>query len=564
MEWVFPDQQNKSFLEYLYSTRNITNSELFFNPKEKDISSPFAIHDMDKAADAIINAVGNKKRIFIHGDFDVDGITATSIMWNFLYRDLGADVLPFIPNRFTDGYGLSEDTIQNIIDQGGNLIISVDCGVKDIELVNKYSDQIDFIITDHHTIRMKSEGLQVEGSKFVGDYLISSKAKAVVHPQIAHSQQPVAFSNFCGAAVSWKVCTAINEKLGNKTNIYKYLDLVALGTVCDVMPLVDENRTLVKLGLKQMSRTENMGLKSLCKTAKIDLSTLDAYHLGFIIGPRLNAAGRLESAMDAVRLLTTNNKSFAEELSNKLDMLNKERQDLTKKYLEIAEEKLQNEQSNKIHFIVGDEWPEGIIGLIAGRLTEKYNKPFLVGSNNGEIIKASARSPEYFHIADALRENSEHLERYGGHAQAAGLSLYSTNFDKFYSMLNEFAESMIVEADSLKKLKIDALVDKEDITSENAISLLSLAPFGNSNPKPLIALKNIKITNFKTMGADGLHIKILIPEYSFEIVGFNIANEILKLRGQSFDFAGHLDLNVWNGRTTPVFKMQHFRVASES
>lgn len=554
MLWIFPEQKKLGLVDYIYSTRNIKNQELFFNPNSTHLQSPLLIHDAEVASKAILKAIDEKKKIYIHGDFDVDGITATSILWSFLYKDLGADVLPHIPNRFTDGYGLSEETIERIIADGGNLIISVDCGVKDIELVNKYSDKIDFIITDHHTIRSLEEPLP-EGSKIVGEHIISSKALAVVHPKLNNN---LAFNEYCGAVVSWKLCCAINE-IGNKSiNMLKYIDLAALGTVCDVMPLVDENRTIVKLGLAQLSQTENIGLKSLCNVSKIDLTSLDAYHLGFIIGPRLNASGRLESAMDAVRLLTTSNKDYAKELASKLDRLNKERQDLTRKYLEIAEEKL---EANKINFIVGDEWPEGIIGLIAGKLTEKYHKPFIIGSRNGDSIKASARSPEYFHIANALKQLDSHLERHGGHAQAAGLTINSSNFDSFYSALQDIANTEVKDEDLIKKVKLDAIANKDEINEYNAKALLSLSPFGMHNPKPLIGLKGIDMKNFRTMGADGTHLKIPMHEDGFDIVAFNMANEILDSDTTLFDFAGNLDLDSWNGRNKPTFKVQYFRPA---
>jgi len=206
MKWQFPEQKDKNFVDQIYSTRKITGDRSYFFPKIEDLESPLLIHDAEKAAKVVIKAIKDKQKIYIHGDFDVDGITATSIMWNYLYRDLEANALPHIPNRFTDGYGLNEETIEKIIEEGGNLIISVDCGVKDIELVDKYADKIDFIITDHHTIRSKEKGVKVKGSKKVGEYIISSRAKAVVHPKLSKS-----FNEYCGAGVSWKLCSAINE-----------------------------------------------------------------------------------------------------------------------------------------------------------------------------------------------------------------------------------------------------------------------------------------------------------------------------------------------------------------
>jgi len=560
MKWQFPEQKDKNFVDQIYSTRKITGDRSYFFPKIEDLESPLLIHDAEKAAKVVIKAIKDKQKIYIHGDFDVDGITATSIMWNYLYRDLEANALPHIPNRFTDGYGLNEETIEKIIEEGGNLIISVDCGVKDIELVDKYADKIDFIITDHHTIRSKEKGVKVKGSKKVGEYIISSRAKAVVHPKLSKS-----FNEYCGAGVSWKLCSAINELSDKKVDINKYLDLVALGTVCDIMPLVDQNRSIVKLGLERMRKTENIGLKSLLELAGVSLSSVNEYSLGYVIGPRLNASGRLESALDAVRLLTTTSKKFALELAEKLNSLNLQRQSLTKEYLAIAEKDLLEQGEKKIYFLYGKEWPEGIVGLISGRLTEKYNRPTIVGSllEDGNI-KASARSIEGFHISNALKETEQHLIRYGGHAQAAGLTLNSDKVEVFRELLSSIADKLILTEQLERTINIDAIAEKEDINIENITKLLSLAPFGNSNPMPQIALLAVDIADFKTMGKDSTHIKIDFPEFGFEAVGFNLAKEFDKLDNTLLDLAGNLEFNTWNNKQKPVFKINYWKVSESS
>lgn len=301
MNWILPERKNTSIVEALFESRGIKDKELFFNPTTDHLHDPFLLHGMDEAVKVIDDAIKKKKKIFIHGDFDVDGITATSILWQFLYKEMKADALPYIPNRFTDGYGLSENSVQEMIKQGAELIITVDCGVKDLDIIHKYSDKAKFIITDHHIIR-KDADEENENGKVVGDYLISKDALAVVHPQLS-SNYP--FKEICGAGVSWKVACALNEKLDVGVDMLKYIDLAALGTVCDVMPLVDENRAIVSLGLKQLAKTEHIGLKELMRVAQINTAP-DSYHLGFVIGTRLNASGRLETAMDGVRLLTTN------------------------------------------------------------------------------------------------------------------------------------------------------------------------------------------------------------------------------------------------------------------
>lgn len=402
MKWILPKKTDSDVFEQLLNSRTIQDKEKYFNPSLKHLYDPFLMSGMNAAVSTISKALKDKRKIFIHGDFDVDGISATSILWQFLYRDLNADVIPYVPNRFTEGYGLSDESIKAIIEQGGDLIITVDCGVKDIELVSKYSNKISFIITDHHTIREYDSNNLVENSKKIGNLIVSSKAKAVVHPQLGDYP----FTEICGATVAWKLCSALNISLNTGIDIYKYLDLTCLGTICDVMPLIDENRIIVKYGLDRLRKTQNIGLKTMIEYLKLEPQSIDTYHIGFMIGPRLNASGRMQSAMDAVRLLTTQDNKFALEIVKKLDGLNTERQTLTQKYFELAEEQLKDNLDKKLLFVYGEEWPEGILGLIAGKLTEKYCRPAIAASINGEKVKGSARSIEEFHIANNLKSIS--------------------------------------------------------------------------------------------------------------------------------------------------------------
>lgn len=562
MKWNIP-KNNLGLIDTIFANRGITDKEAFLNPKFSDLSPALSLFGVEKASNYLASAIKEKKKIYIHGDFDVDGITATSIVWNFLYRDVGCDVIPFIPNRFTDGYGLSEDNIKKIIDDGGNVILTVDCGIKDIELVGKFSDQIDFVISDHHTIRSSDEK-GVENSKVEGDYLISSKAKAIVHPKLGTD----GFEEICGAFVAWKLCCGINEVLGLGIDMSKYLDLVALGTVCDVMPLLSENRIAVSLGLQQMRNSINEGLKALLSVSKVDIKNVEAYHLGYVIGPRLNASGRLGSAMDAVRLLTTQSKEFALDLANKLSNLNLTRQDLTMEYIAIAEKIISNEGlDEKIYFLYGDGWPEGIVGLIAGRLTEKYNRPFIVGSSNEEgLIKASARSIEKFNIAEALKANEKYLTRYGGHAQAAGLSLMKDNFAPFLSVLRSYVQRKLSDEDLVRSLQIEFVANEADLSVENARSLKLLEPFGSANQNPLIALLSFVPAGIKSLGSEQSHIKFYSESgfISSEFIFFNYADkfsELLYSAGKPIDLAGHLSLDTWNGRSKVVFKVKEARFA---
>lgn len=564
MKWILPEQSEKDIFEWLIKSRGIEDRTKFLNPSWEHIYSPTLLHDMDRAVKAIIEAIGDKKKIFIHGDFDVDGITATSILWDFLFRKAGADVMPYIPSRFEEGYGLSDASIQSIIDQGGELIITVDCGVKDIELVEKYKDKVDFVITDHHTIvdtSRKPSFRDKKSYKQVGDHLISAYAKAVVHPKLGGTYP---FTEISGATVSWKLACALNDALKLGLDMKDYLDLVALGAVCDIMPLVDENRSIVKLGLEQLRRTKNIGLIALLELARVDKRQVDTYHIGFVIGPRLNAAGRLGKAIDAVKLLSTSSPQNAKRLAVQLNELNIQRQDLTKNYFEKADELVQDQLMNKLLFVYGDNWPEGIVGLIAGKLAQKYNRPVLVGSKdeNGNI-KGSARSIESFNIAEVLKQAEKYLIRHGGHAGAAGFTLDTSALSDFVNVLTALSEEKITPEDLEDKLLIDAICDADALDIEYVQRLDNFAPFGHKNEKPLLALLSQELQDVRFVGSDKTHALLTVKDKSgkyLEAIGFGMA-DIVKAHPHEtpIDLAGYLEVDEWNGNRKVKMKLKAIR-----
>lgn len=567
MKWLFPNQDTEDVVEWLLRSRNLSKEN--FLDYTTTLHDPFLIYDMQKAVKAISNAIENKKKIFIHGDFDVDGISATTIMWDFLFRKLNADVKPYIPSRFDEGYGLSRESLDAIIAQGGEFVITVDCGVKDIDLVNEYKDKLEFVITDHHTIKSFSSNENLPGSKKVGDYCISKDALAVVHPKLS-GEYP--FTEICGAVVSWKVCTALNEYLKAGFDMLEYIDLASLGTVCDIMPLIDENRTIVKLGLKRLKETSNVGLQELIKIAGINQDDLNEYHIGFAIGPRLNASGRLGHAMDAVRLLSTNSRESAKKLAEKLNQLNLQRQDLTKQYVELAEKKIAELDPNqKIYFIVGEDWPEGILGLIAGRLTEKYLRPVLVGSKSNGFIKGSARSIADYNIVEALRFADKYLSRHGGHAQAAGFGLDENSELDLYSALLSHANENITTSDFEKNMAIDAIANIENLDFELVELLHKFAPFGQGNLRPVLALKNIAPGYINIIGREKNHVKFVASSSQrfMEFIAFNSVERLKSDFGfnlnsstlPNVDVAGFPEIDRWNGNKKIVFKVKDIRLA---
>ncbi len=522
--------------------KDAKSAEEFLNPK-KEFGDPMLFYGMDKAVDEILAAVDQKRKIFIHGDYDVDGVSATSILWDFLYRKLKADVMPYIPSRFDDGYGITKNTVDDIISKGADLIISVDCGVKDIQLLKDYkksNPELKFIITDHHTMEQNEKGEEI----------VSEDAVAVIHPR--HPKSKYDFKHLCGTAVSWKVVCALAQKIGYDIHANDdYLDLVALATICDVMPLVLENRSIVKFGLEKMKNSNSVGLKTLILDVGIDIQKLDAYHLGFVIGPRINAAGRLEHALDAVRLLTTGDPENAKKYSDKLNALNAKRQDLTIELMQKAEEQIESMGYNrKLYFAWGEEWPEGIVGLVAGKLSEKYHRPVLIASTDGKIAKGSARSISVFDVVNAISFSSNILERYGGHVQAAGFTLKHENLEQFRDNLQKMAEDLIKDEDITQTIEVDAEVKLNDVNLALTKWIEKFKPFGFGNKTPSFILKGVKLLNKKIVGSDGRHVKVLLESDGTKMGGiaFGLAEEFKNIEiGKEIDLHVNFDAHVWNG-----------------
>ncbi len=543
MKWILPPNRKESIIDFLLKQRGLEG----LNLSSLDMIKPaFDMYNVEKASDEVFKAVKLGKKIFIHGDFDADGITATAILWSFLYKELNANVTPYIPNRFDEGYGLSDKSIQAMINMGAELIITVDCGIKDIELVYKYSDKVDFIITDHHTIRKQTdESLDKAIYLVKNNFLLPAKAKAVVHPKINHPQEEL-----CGAGVAWKLCYTINQKYINSEYIFKLLGLVAIGTVCDIMPLVGENRLFVKEGIKQLRTGTNIGINELCKVSGIEFTEISSYQIGYIIGPRLNAAGRLGSAIDSVRLLSTESQANAKNLAQKLNDLNIRRQNLTLEYFLEAEKLV--EKDKEIIFIKGEKWPEGILGLIAGRLTEKYNRPAIVFSTKENFAKGSARSIEEFNMTEALTKHKNLIEKFGGHNLAAGLTVNVNHLVELENSLYHYSTPLLKEVDKTKKLYIDAVGDLSELNIKLAETITTMGPFGYKNEEPVLASFGTNLLYFKTMGANNNHIRAIFNSGNSQIeaVSFGNADELLnlfKVPNQKYSIAGRLIKDKFNG-----------------
>ena len=552
--WVYPEQPrlpDEGVVDYLLRIRGVDDKTSYISPQlSQDVHSWELLHDAKRAAEEIMKAVEQKRRIFIHGDFDVDGVSATSMLWEFLYREVGADVLPYIPSRFDEGYGLSQSSVEAMLEQGAELVVTVDCGIKDIELVEEYSKGgLDFIITDHHTLAQNEKGKPI----------VSESALAVVHPQHPKGRYP--FSEICGAAVAWKLICALNDVGNLKVDVSKYLDLVALATVCDIMPLIDENRTFVIHGLNQIKKGSRLGIAALLREGNIKSQDIETYHLGFVIGPRINAAGRLDSALHSVRALTTDSVDHAHRNAAKLSEFNRERQKQTGQLLESAQEMISEQEDNLYHFVYGADWPEGIVGLVAGKLAEKYNRPVMIGSLKDGHIKASARSVSGFHITEALRSLEDLLEKYGGHELAAGFTIPVSRVEEFQSRLFSYAQETIPTGGFVKKISIDVDLLLSDLSLDLAAGVDLLGPFGFGNPKPILTVDHVTIDGIRIFGHDRNHISFGVAEETdIELISFNGAERYADIRvGDVVEVAGQLGINEWNGRRKLQLRIKDMR-----
>jgi len=578
-KWILPEKIPVDQLE-LYNQNGFTNLEamilhnrkvvtqedldLFIDGTLSNIPSFEKLYDSQRAAKIIVEAAKSDKKIFVHGDFDADGICGTALLWDFLYHDLArvlkknVDVTPYIPDRISQGYGLTPSSIEEMLDNGAELIITNDCGIRDRELIEKYqkSTGVEFIITDHHQ---------------PPDDFPKESHYPVVHQMYPRHEYP--YQTICGAAVILLLIQAIKKNIGVKSDFTGEtpgLDLVALATVTDIMPLKGVNRIFVKYGLKQINSGRRIGLKILAETAGAKLGAIDSYHLGFVLGPRINAAGRIGSAMDAVRLLLTHDKKIAEQYAAKLQGLNAKRQKLTNTILNNCKKEIEHQSlDDKLLFPVGDGWPEGIIGLVAGKLQEQYSKPVLIATKNNGEIRGSARSIAGFNITNAIEKFSDSLDRYGGHEQAAGFTVKKDLLNKFRKDIINFANTEISEEMLIPAFSIDGILSEEELDLDLASRLEQFCPYGYGNRKPVIMIPEVVIVEKCPLGKqrteDGLpmHMKLVLKGSNlgtFEAIKFNASRDYEQLSIDSIiDIAGVVGINEWNGYTKVQFQMKEWR-----
>ena len=529
--------------------RGITSYEQarqFFRPSLADLHDPYLMKDMDKAAQRIEQAIANNENILVFGDYDVDGTTAVSLVSSYL-RSYYPNVATYIPDRYDEGYGISFKGIDFAEDNGLSLIIALDCGIKSIDKVAYAKEKnIDFIICDHHR---------------PGNEL--PDAIAVLDPKREDCSYP--YDELCGCGVGFKLIQALAQHR-NQTiaDLIPYLDLVATAIGADIVPITGENRILAKFGLEVINSHPRPGIKALIQNVKKE--TLTITDVVFIIAPRINAAGRIKHGNYAVQLLTEFDLEQASVFASEIETFNVDRKSLDKQItIEALNQIHQNNEQERFTTVVYHEnWHKGVIGIVASRLIETYYRPTLVFTKSGDKLAASARSVKDFDIYQALEQCEEHLEQFGGHMYAAGLTLKESDFDNFKKQFEKVVSESIPEELLTSEISIDAAIEFSDITDKFFRILKQFEPFGPENMTPLFLTKELKDTGFgKPIGADNEHLKLFVKQQDsqgFAAVGFGLGSKIaLTQNNQLFQAVYSIDENQWNGQTTLQLRLRDIK-----
>ncbi len=537
---AFPPILRQILFNRGYSTD--AEARAYLNAKPDFNTDPFQMSGMKQAVDRIQTAIQNHEPIAIYGDYDVDGVTSTALLVETL-RQLNANVRGYIPNRFEEGYGLNNNALDELKADGVQLVITVDCGIRSpSEALHARTIGLDLIISDHHH--------PAEGDL--------PPAFAVINPKQPGDNYPD--KDLAGVGIAYKIAEALLSLPPSAFGIPSYpfnldslLDLVALGTVADLAPLVGENRVLVRRGLRQMRQTTRQGLSSLAAVAEIKLAKVNAGNIGFSLGPRLNAAGRLKEALAAFELLTTKDVFRAGELAQVLDMQNRERQSITRDMQKRAEEIAMNDDPNAfLLFAAQEDFNSGVVGLAASRLTETYYRPAIVASKGETETRGSCRSIPEFHITEALDHCADLLVRHGGHAAAAGFTVKNENLSELVARLKAYAKEKLSNEDLKPTVTAEANVSLADIRPDLFEKCLKyLEPTGYGNREAAFVARNVKVKNARTVGADAKHLKLLLEEdksgYTHDAIGFRLG-EWQKKMPPRVDILFTYEVNEYNGR----------------
>ncbi len=543
--------------------KTFDEAKSYFRPSLEDLHDPFLMKDMDKAVDRIITAVKKGEKIMIYGDYDVDGTTAVSLVYSF-FRTFYKKVEFYIPDRYSEGYGISYKAIDFACSEGVKLMITLDCGIKAVAKVDYAREKgLDIIIGDHHR---------------PGDKV--PEAAAVLDPKQADCEYPFKELSGCGVGFKLIQAIAIKKKIPEE-KVFSCLDLVAISNAADIVPLTGENRILTYFGLKNLNQNPRIGINSILKSVGIKKNEkavngliynreLTVNDIVFLLGPRINAAGRIESATDSVKLLISNNEEYADKLGAAINELNTTRRDLdsniTKEALEMLKD-LSLDPNKKTTVVYQEDWHKGVIGIVASRLIEKYYRPTIVLTKADGLITGSARSIKNFDIYDAIDDCSDILEHFGGHTYAAGLAFKPEKLDEFIQRFEEYAKDRITENMLIPELEIDDELYVGDINFKFYRILKQFAPFGPGNMSPVFITKNVIDSGYaKLVGKNGAnHLKFSVVHTNrtgnpIPAIAFNQGHHIDKMReGLPFSVCYHIDENTWQGNTTLQLRVKDIR-----
>lgn len=530
-----PPIKNRDWLAKLLAQNRGLNSpqklERFLNPTLEQITD-VKLTDLSKGINRVLAALKNKEKIIIYADYDADGLCATAIMWETLH-DAGANVLPYVPHRIKEGYGMSSSAISDMAKKGVKLIITVDQGVTAIEQIQHAKKLgIDVVVTDHHVLPEKLPS-----------------PIALVHT-----------TDLCGGGVAWRFCYELIDQINPnyQEKLMDKLELAALATIADLVPLIGGNRAIVKLGLEKLAKTKRPGLIALIRQTGIN-RTVGTYEIGHILAPRINAMGRIEHGLDSLRLLCAKNQKQADELARILSKTNTRRQDLTTKAITSALTMV--DQKALIGIVSHQEWHEGVIGLVASRLVETYNRPMIAISKGPEFSKGSARSIPGFNIVEAIRSSSEYLVDGGGHPMAAGFTIRTEHIETFRSNLEKYAQKIITDEILERIINIECELEPKDINHENRKIIKSFEPYGVGNQHPRFLTRSMLVEDLRAVGAESQHLKLQVN--GFSAIGFNLGSNRASIRpGYKVDLVYTIDEDNYNGNNLIQLKIKDLVISS--
>ena len=508
--------------------------------------NPFLLSEMDKAVARLVLARQHQEKVVIYGDYDIDGLSATALLLDAFHSFGFQHLDAFIPNRFVEGYGMTIGAVDKVRDMGAQLIVTVDCGsLCHTEIAYAAELGIDTVVTDHHNIAPTRP-----------------PAVATVNPKYADHEYP--FRDLCGAGVAFKLVQALQTRLDGLPDGYEkwLLDLVALGTVCDIVTLADENRANVYWGLEVLKKQRRTGLKALMAVSDIEPETVNTRHLGFGLGPRMNAAGRLDTAQHSLDMLTATDGIEALAASEKLEAFNVERRSIQDKIFKQACEQADDMADDRVLVVASEGWNHGVIGIVASKLVETYKKPVFIIGIRGDTATGSARSFGNFSAADAVRAADDIILRGGGHGAAAGVTLETAQIPAFRRRVNEFYDSLnLINQTSFLQPHADVEIkDFAEITEELVEQISRMEPFGNGNPEPILKITRVVVAGVRRMGANGQHVKIALrdaSEKTLQVLAFNAPEMFFREPGDEIAAWFQPNINGWNGVRTVEGRLLH-------